>query len=57
MSSPSLRRLLVDDLDHMSYEIDRDATLEPSLVEMAETAITSLYKATEKSKKGLHLTL
>lgn len=36
----------------MSYEIDRDPALEPSLVEMAETALTSLEEATKKSKKG-----
>jgi len=36
----------------MSYEIDRNPAIEPSLVEMAETALTSLYEATKNSKKG-----
>jgi hypothetical protein len=39
-------------IGHMSYEIDRDPALEPSLVEMAETALTSLEKATKNSRKG-----
>ncbi|KAI0711542.1 alkaline-phosphatase-like protein [Earliella scabrosa] len=37
---------------HMSYEIDRDPAKEPSLVEMAKTAINSLKEATKHSDKG-----
>lgn len=37
---------------HMDYEIDRDATKQPSLLEMAQTAITSLHTATKDRKKG-----
>ena len=37
---------------HMNYEIDRDPAKEPSLLEMAKTAITSLQKATRYSDKG-----
>ncbi|KAI0767625.1 alkaline-phosphatase-like protein [Fomes fomentarius] len=37
---------------HMNYEIDRDPAKEPSLLEMAKTAITSLKKATRYSDKG-----
>ena len=40
----------------MSYEIDRNPTVEPSLVEMTETALTSLHEATKKSKKGMFIT-
>lgn len=37
----------------MSYEIDRDPAVQPSLLEMAETALNSLHEATKKSKKGM----
>lgn len=36
----------------MSYEIDRDPKVEPSLTEMAIKGLNDLYKATKKSKKG-----
>jgi len=42
-------------LDHMSYEIDRDPTIEPSLKEMTEKAIRILEKATADSDKGFFL--
>ncbi|KAI5837018.1 alkaline-phosphatase-like protein [Morchella snyderi] len=41
--------------DHMSYEIDRDPAVEPSLTEMALKGINDLYKATKKSKKGFFI--
>lgn len=37
----------------MSYEIDRNPAIEPSLVEMTETALTSLHEATKDEKKGM----
>ncbi|EHK96522.1 Alkaline phosphatase-like protein [Glarea lozoyensis ATCC 20868] len=37
---------------HMSYEIDRDPAVEPSLQEMTEAAINTLTAATADSKKG-----
>ncbi|KDQ16615.1 hypothetical protein BOTBODRAFT_53735 [Botryobasidium botryosum FD-172 SS1] len=37
---------------HMSYEIDRNSTKEPSLLEMTKTALNSLRKATRHSDKG-----
>ncbi|KAH7420111.1 alkaline phosphatase [Cadophora sp. MPI-SDFR-AT-0126] len=37
---------------HMSYEIDRQDNLEPSLLEMTKTALTSLEKATKGTKRG-----
>ncbi|KAI0681825.1 alkaline-phosphatase-like protein [Earliella scabrosa] len=40
---------------HMSYEVDRDPAKEPSLVEMAKTAITSLKEATKYSDKGFFI--
>ncbi|RUS20101.1 alkaline phosphatase [Endogone sp. FLAS-F59071] len=42
-------------LDHMSYDIDRDPSLEPSLKEMADKALQLLTKATEGKKKGFFL--
>jgi hypothetical protein len=36
----------------MSYEIDRDPAVEPSLQEMTEAAINTLTAATADSKKG-----
>jgi len=41
--------------DHMSYEIDRDPTEEPSLKEMAEKALKFLDSATADSDKGFFL--
>src|SRR4051812_31593080 len=38
---------------HMSYEIDRQDSLEPSLLEMTKTALTSLENATKKSRRGI----
>lgn len=40
---------------HMSYELDRNPSLEPSLREMAEAAINSLHAATKDAKKGYFL--
>ena len=40
---------------HMDYEIDRDAAKQPSLLEMAQTAITSLHTATKDRKKGFFI--
>ena len=40
---------------HMSYEIDRDPKLEPSLLEMTKTALESLKRATKDSKKGFFI--
>ncbi|KAG4439972.1 hypothetical protein IFR05_004546 [Cadophora sp. M221] len=37
---------------HMSYEIDRQDSLEPSLLEMTKTALTSLENATKNTKRG-----
>jgi alkaline phosphatase len=37
---------------HMSYEIDRDPKVEPSLLEMTKTALETLKRATKNSKKG-----
>ncbi|CAB4432886.1 unnamed protein product [Rhizophagus irregularis] len=42
-------------LDHMSYEIDRDPTKEPSLKEMSEKALKFLESATADSDKGFFL--
>ncbi|GBB94341.1 hypothetical protein RclHR1_23380003 [Rhizophagus clarus] len=41
--------------DHMSYEIDRDPTKEPSLKEMSEKALKFLESATADSDKGFFL--
>lgn len=37
---------------HMSYDIDRDATKEPSLAEMAIKGLNDLLAASKKNKKG-----
>ena len=37
---------------HMSYEVDRNNSLEPSLVEMAETALTSLKRWSQTKNTG-----
>ncbi|CAG8743254.1 9678_t:CDS:2, partial [Ambispora leptoticha] len=42
-------------LDHMSYEIDRDPAVEPSLKEMSVKALELLTKATENSDEGFFL--
>jgi len=42
-------------LDHMSYEIDRDSKLEPSLAEMTTKTLQILTHATKKSDKGFFL--
>lgn len=39
----------------MSYEIDRDPQVEPSLSEMSKKALDILYKATENKEKGFFL--
>ncbi|KAJ3077296.1 hypothetical protein HDU98_004258 [Podochytrium sp. JEL0797] len=41
--------------DHMSYEIDRDPTKEPSLKEMAIKALNILSGSTRKSRKGFFI--
>ena len=38
--------------DHMSYEVDRNPTVEPSLKEMAIKGLDDLYEATKHSKQG-----
>lgn len=38
--------------DHMSYEIDRDPAVEPSLKEMALKGINDLYRATKDADNG-----
>lgn len=43
------------DLDHMSYNIDRDPSVQPSLYEMANTALKYMTSATEDSEKGFFL--
>lgn len=40
---------------HMSYEIDRDPKLEPSLLEMTKTALETLKRATKNSNKGFFI--
>jgi len=42
-------------LDHMSYEIDRDRKLEPSLAEMTTKTLQMLTHATGNSDKGFFL--
>lgn len=39
----------------MSYEIDRDPKIEPSLSEMTKKALDILYKSTENKQKGFFL--
>ena len=39
----------------MSYEIDRNAAVEPSLTEMALKALDDLYDATKKTEKGFFI--
>ena len=39
----------------MSYEIDREAAIEPSLTEMALKALDDLYAATKKTEKGFFI--
>lgn len=38
--------------DHMSYEVDRNPAIEPSLKEMALKGINDLYRATKDSDEG-----
>ncbi|KAL7414232.1 alkaline-phosphatase-like protein [Mrakia frigida] len=40
---------------HMNYEIERNATLEPSLSEMTKTALQALKLATADSEKGFFI--
>jgi alkaline phosphatase len=40
---------------HMSYEIDRDSTREPSLAEMSVKAMSMLKDATKNSDKGFFM--
>lgn len=37
---------------HMAFELDRDRAEQPSLLEMAKTALDTLEKATRNSEKG-----
>ena len=37
---------------HMAFELDRDRVEQPSLLEMAKTALDTLDKATRNSEKG-----
>jgi alkaline phosphatase len=39
----------------LAYEIDRDPKVEPSLLEMAQTALETLKRATEDSEKGFFI--
>lgn len=39
----------------MSYEIDRDPDLEPSLTEMTQKALDVLYQSTKDTKEGFFL--
>ncbi|KAI8925546.1 alkaline-phosphatase-like protein [Entophlyctis helioformis] len=41
--------------DHMSYNIDRDPAVEPSLTEMSKMALELLERASRKSGKGFFL--
>ncbi|KAH6595593.1 hypothetical protein BASA61_003784 [Batrachochytrium salamandrivorans] len=41
--------------DHMSYNIDRDPLVEPSLVEMSQKALALLDKASQKQDTGFFL--
>ncbi|CAG8792029.1 15779_t:CDS:2, partial [Acaulospora morrowiae] len=54
-TSHSIPLLGLFTLDHMSYEIDRDATKEPSLGEMSEKALKILEAQTANSDKGFFL--
>ncbi|KAF8671470.1 Alkaline phosphatase [Rhizoctonia solani] len=40
---------------HMSYEVDRDPAVEPSLLEMAKTALETLKQATKNTKQGFFI--
>lgn len=40
---------------HMSYEIDRDPAVQPSLLEMVQTAVHSLEQMTAGNEKGFFL--
>ncbi|KAJ1305659.1 hypothetical protein OPQ81_000655 [Rhizoctonia solani] len=40
---------------HMSYEVDRDPSVEPSLLEMTKTALETLKQATRNTKKGFFI--
>ncbi|KAI8378575.1 alkaline-phosphatase-like protein [Blakeslea trispora] len=41
--------------DHLAYEIDRDASKEPSLSEMSKKALDILFKATKDKEEGFFL--
>ncbi|CAJ0745824.1 12558_t:CDS:10, partial [Entrophospora sp. SA101] len=55
LSKKALPLLGLFNLDHISYEIDRDPSKEPSLKEMTEKAIKILEDATADSDKGFFL--
>ncbi|KAF8698255.1 Alkaline phosphatase, partial [Rhizoctonia solani] len=40
---------------HMSYEVDRDPAVEPSLLEMTKTALETLKQATKNTKQGFFI--
>jgi alkaline phosphatase len=40
---------------HMSYEVDRDPAVEPSLLEMTKTALETLKQATRNTKQGFFI--
>ncbi len=40
---------------HMSFEIDRDPSIEPSLKEMTSKALSILYDSTKNSEEGFFL--
>lgn len=49
---PSLPLMFLFTPDHMSYEIDRDPSVEPSLKEMAAKTLSILAEKTAQSNKG-----
>ncbi|KAK9450423.1 alkaline-phosphatase-like protein [Limtongia smithiae] len=56
-SGDNLPFAFIPTLDHMAYEIDRDPIEEPSLTEMAITALNWLDRLTTNSTKGFFLFL
>ncbi|KAJ3134096.1 hypothetical protein HK100_003837 [Physocladia obscura] len=55
VKSPRLPLMGLFTPDHLSYEIDRDPTREPSLKEMAIKALNILSTATKKSRMGFFI--
>ncbi|KAJ3088552.1 vacuolar alkaline phosphatase [Quaeritorhiza haematococci] len=54
-SSASLPLMVLFTPDHMSYDIDRDSSKEPSLKEMSARALEILLDATKDSDRGFFL--